>query len=499
VRDYFKKTEYVLERLWFHYLGGLYEGRGIMTWNPDEGFHIEAFLDREGQPLPKEIPLGKVGIPRKRDFCSIRMMPTVFDWAIAPKVRLTDRHDVLVHKRLSINLSRVIFSSSWRNNNGLNWCGSALYETKRHLAFPDRVDTEVRINKQKVESKLQASGIWYENEQNQRIIGRLIEDRYLELHWGLSKPLWSKTDSCQWSEAAQYALSIFFGETVWLLQREVRRGARRYIEVRKRERLNSLSFSLFDEQKMLDKRVFIQLTEFLVRNKRHATICRNIFTQMLEASRQQTWQATELLLSTILEQEAGVQGAGCKGERVSLAQKSPAAMPWSEAEQGLQSPTSLSCLQTEGVQSPSVCPPAPPSPAPLPLIEAALRSIDGHPFRPKKDSWNVGKSLTQFFENYLSDEWRPLHSEVMKAHTYLRDRNAHPDWLFSQGGYLSEEEMEKSLDAMIFLSRFYGYMILALAGFKELEPRFPIPHKEWKPLMTIGYLEDSEVENSLSE
>ncbi len=34
------------------------------------------------------------------------------------------------------------------------------------------------------------------------------------------------------------------------------------------------------------------------------------------------------------EQEAGVQGAGGKGERVSLACKSPAAMPWSEAEQG---------------------------------------------------------------------------------------------------------------------------------------------------------------------
>lgn len=421
----------MLERLWFDYLEGRYEGRGIMTWNPNEGFHIEAFLEREGSPLPKEIPLGKVGIPRKRDICSIRMMPTVFDWAIAPKVRLTDRHDVLADKRLSINLSRVIFSRSWRSNNGLNWCGSALYETKRHLAFPDSVDTEVRINNQKVESKLQASGIWYENEQNQRIIGRLIQDRYLELHWGLSKSLWSKTDSCQWSEAAQYALSIFFGETVWLLQREVRRGDRRYIEVRKRERLNSLSFSLFDDQKMLDKRVFIQLTEFLVRNKAHATICCNIFTQMLEASRQQTWQATELLLSTILE--------------------------------------------------------------------AALRSVDGHPFRPKKDSWNVGKSLTQFFENYLSDEWRPLHSEVMKAHTYLRDRNAHPDWLFSQGGYLSEEEMEKSLDAMIFLSRFYGYMILALAGFKELEPRFPSSHKEWKPLMTIGYLEDSELENYLSE
>jgi hypothetical protein len=71
-----------------------------------------------------------------------------------------------------------------------------------------------------------------------------------------------------------------------------------------------------------------------------------------------------------LEQEAGVQGAGGKGERVSLACKSPAAMPWSEAEQGSQSPTSLSGLHSVGVQSPSECPPAPSLPAPLPLFEA---------------------------------------------------------------------------------------------------------------------------------
>lgn len=90
--------------------------------------------------------------------------------------------------------------------------------------------------------------------------------------------------------------------------------------------------------------------------------------------------------NALIEQEAGVQGAGGKdvrralsrvGERVSLVQKSPAAMPWSEAEQGLQSPTSLSCIHSVGVQFPSVCLPAPPSPAPLPLIEESLVASDG--------------------------------------------------------------------------------------------------------------------------
>jgi antitoxin ParD1/3/4 len=79
----------------------------------------------------------------------------------------------------------------------------------------------------------------------------------------------------------------------------------------------------------------------------------------------------------------------------------------------------------------------------------------------------------------------------MKAHTYLRDRNAHPDWLFSQGGSLSEAEQVQSLDNMLLLSRFYGYMILALAGFKNLEPIFPPPHKTSGAAATVTRVEEN--------
>ncbi len=121
------------------------------------------------------------------------------------------------------------------------------------------------------------------------------------------------------------------------------------------------------------------------------------------------------------------------------------------------------------------------------VLEAALRSIDERPFTPKKDnSWNVGKSLENFFNKYLSsEEWKGIRKQVMEAHCYLRDRNAHPDWLFNQGGSLSEDEKTKSLNSMILLSRFYGYMILALAGFKNLQPNFPTPHQTWEAMITI--------------
>jgi hypothetical protein len=65
-----------------------------------------------------------------------------------------------------------------------------------------------------------------------------------------------------------------------------------------------------------------------------------------------------------------------------------------------------------------------------------------------------------------------LHDTTL--HARLRHRNAHPDWLTTPNGVLSKEELKESTKDLIFLSRFYGYMILALAGFKEVEPLFPI-------------------------
>jgi len=424
--DYFKEAKYILEILYFHYRGNRYQGHGIMAWNPDEGFHIEAFLDKQGKTLSK-IELGKVGITPKSNICSIRMRPQGYDWAIAPNIIISDSNELdILHNRLSIDFERVIFCESIPpSSDNLLWIGSALYETKSNLSLSDTVHTEVRINEQPIGKTWGASGILYEDNRQQKVIGHLVDKKQLKLYWKLPKSHWSKTESWRWSEAIQDALSIWYGETIWLLQREVSRSSKKFTEQRQKVKLDSLGpFSPFGEQP-LNKQAFIGLAEFFARNCSNTEICRRIFWQMVEASRQQSWQASELLLSTILE--------------------------------------------------------------------AALRSIDERPFKPKKDnSWNVGKGLENFFNQYLlSEEWSDIRKQVMKAHTYLRDRNAHPDWLFSQGGSSSEAEQVQSLDSMILLSRFYGYMILALAGFNNLEPIFPPPHETWGAAATLTVLEEN--------
>ena len=85
----------------------------------------------------------------------------------------------------------------------------------------------------------------------------------------------------------------------------------------------------------------------------------------------------------------------------------------------------------------------------------------------------------------ISEAWENPCKEVLTAYRQLRHRNAHPDWLTTSDGGESEPAMEKSLDAMIRLAWFYGYMILALAKFEDLRPEFPGPHRDWPALMTI--------------
>lgn len=432
MKDYFKETEFVLDKLQFDYLGGRYRGRGVMTWKPEQGFHIEAPLDLQDMPHPEDVEFGRVGVIRKSDQSSIHMiLHNSNNRAIAPSVILVDRLDIINEKRISVNLERVVFSENYsryysRHSTNKFLTGSALYEVHNVTLF-DVVTYEEKIQFQnhgplKKSLKTRPSGLHYEGERGQLIRGHLIDDKYLEIRWELPREHFTKAYSWQLPEAIQYSLSILFGQSLSLLRREINFGKQKRIEIRQRQPVISLKpLFLVNSRFASNKESFAKLTDLIVSSTPESFICCKIFQQLLEASRQRNWQIRELLVATTLE--------------------------------------------------------------------AALRNIDNEPFQLKKrksKEWNVGQSLERFIKQYLSEEWEKEKSSVMKAHTYLRGRNAHPDWLFMQDGALSEDEQAKALDKMIFLSRFYGYMILALAGFKNLKPEFPPPHSEWNPVLIIA-------------
>jgi hypothetical protein len=113
-------------------------------------------------------------------------------------------------------------------------------------------------------------------------------------------------------------------------------------------------------------------------------------------------------------------------------------------------------------------------------LEASLRTLYFQPITGsrKTDNWHLETSLKNFRQTYLkgssTKEWRKVRkvcSEVAKCYWILRNKNAHPDWLQSTDPHESIKSKEL-FDHMVFLCKFYGYMILALAGYEDLKPNF---------------------------
>jgi hypothetical protein len=103
-------------------------------------------------------------------------------------------------------------------------------------------------------------------------------------------------------------------------------------------------------------------------------------------------------------------------------------------------------------------------------LEGALRALDG--VRSSDRSWTVDGSLARFKQKYLSPSWRIACKRALTAFEHLRHSTAHPDWILDKTALSAETERSESFNDLRFLSRFYGYMILALAGVQSIQPVF---------------------------
>lgn len=104
-------------------------------------------------------------------------------------------------------------------------------------------------------------------------------------------------------------------------------------------------------------------------------------------------------------------------------------------------------------------------------LEGFLRTYFNKPY-PKRFSWK--NSLEQFrnlhFRGHHENEWKKIFSAVSHIYDKFRNKNAHPDWCRA-ARLNSHEASQKEFDDLVLLSKFYGYVILALAGYKDLEPK----------------------------
>jgi len=408
IHDFFEEQELVIDKVQFEYLEGKYTGKGILTWNPDKGFNLQSFVTRHGPSMLSE-SFGGPRMIRKSDLKTIRMIPRRYKrWIIAPNIKLFERWDIRMEDRLSININTVIFSSPSKEKPEKYTGRGLYYGIGKNIVLPDSVEKAIILGNWSMgESAME--GIVLDEPEYQLVSGRRIRDKYLELIWGLDASYWKRSHSWIWPQAAAYALSILTGESVQLLCREVNRGSRIYVEMRRPREISSLGIlSPFKATYPLDKIRFANLVEFFTKNSIEAKVCRHIFYQMLEASSQKSWQACELLLSSILE--------------------------------------------------------------------ATLRTLQKKPYHPWKRKGrriDIKQNLRKFCQQYHTSQLVPFCNKAHEVWERIRHRNAHPDWLYLETEPISDEWKSESLKDMVFLSRFYGYMILTLSGQRDFTPDFP--------------------------
>lgn len=385
----------------------------------------------EGFRIAARIENPQLNLPLHKEFKALDFVSSICVYmklagglrAIAPNV-FPDGMGLL-DGRLAVNTNRVIFIQQTTIPVISNWHGSALFEVNKKLLLPDQVVVETRIGDGEPSKSFSRAGIRYVHESGLKVVGSQKEEKYLELSWSLPKDQWRKKECWDFSEGLQNSISLLAGISARLKYREVYRANRIYREVLSAGKTSSLGliFRPFDYN-FLEKDIMIELAKFFIRGEHNADISRKIFHQMVEASLQRSHQGQELLLATILE--------------------------------------------------------------------AALRSIYKCPFDPKvKKGLNIQYYLNKFREEYLKPpqeykrQWKRVTVEVERVYKRLRNRNAHPDWLSIQGGAYSDSEIEQTTNDMIFLSRFYGYMIKGLASSRVEAPSFPLPVAKWNPMMTI--------------
>lgn len=414
MRNYFEDVRYDLQRVSFDFQGGRYEGDGFLLWEPEDGFTIEARVERHGPPPPETIELRSLNVPKDSDYSWIRMKLSSADFAMT-RVRLELPFIMPLGKWISIHTARMVFSfaDQWAKPSDA-FSGSALYSVQDKLTLPHTLEHETRLQGETIQTGSARRGILCRTDDGFRLTGRVSDDqKTMQCYWKLPKAEWHRPDSRRWPMAFRDALSIVAGQTVRLLQYEIQIGMRRRVEVRKSAEIHGLGICAPFHEDIVNAERLVGLAQFLSRGGVRADICSRTLYRLAEAARQGEWADRELIVATTLE--------------------------------------------------------------------AVLRTMYGIPYKKK---FQIVQCLERFRSEFLSEKWVSSCDRALAARTLLRQRNAHLEWITEQGGSLSHEEMVKSVDAIIFLAHFYGYMILALAGFGDLEPKFPIPHQEWKPMLT---------------
>lgn len=385
-----------------------YAGHGELKWNPVEGFKINVSLTPDGKFGLQKVSIGGGGpIPKRR----IRFKISNTSWkAFCTNVFINSVHHLeirLKHKLMVDVDNLVLFTSTRHLPKGSLHSGICTFLLGSFANLPDYVEKNIILDGEILAYQKTQNGILY-RDKDVEIIGFMDENHHLDVKWRYLSNRFSKPNDWPMAVAIRDALSICTGGTVRLLKREIYRPTRTYVEfITKRPAQNLGYFSPIQDGSFFDKRLFGILLRMFLTNRKDATLCRNLFYNIADALNTRNHQLMGFLIASSLE--------------------------------------------------------------------AFLRTFENMPRTGSRstDSWHLDKSLKNFQERYLSGEkrndWKKVCTKAKQYYAFLRNKAGHPDWLASDN-LIKAGKSSEEYNQMVFLCRFYGYLILAIAGYEGLEP-----------------------------
>ena len=419
--DFFQPDAIPLRTLRFVSKGARYHGSGHLLWDPASGARLLANVtSSDSPPSPEGWTSNGFRVISKAELASVKADSPGFDWILIPHAMHADElasGDFPIDEPVASYVTRRRYAPVPGLVDGLKewWTGHGLYRMTPGTWLPHTIKVSTTLGEKPLRTAVLHSGIDVAGDDIQ--VSGITEDReFLELYWQLDTSKRTHADAWNIALAIELALRLLLGQRVRLLSRTVERLRRDHVA------------SYEERRRMQPVWTFGELA--LVSGSPDAELFGKCFIP---------------LIRLFLRPDSDIEATVAKNivSRTAAAAESP-------DEQIRELTTAIT-------------------------LEAALRTLYDLPNTARID-WDGLKA--RFSNRYWSNDWAEAWKRAEQCRKRLRQRNAHPNWIRSSGGAQLREAVTQSYNDRIFLSRFYGYMVLGLAGIEDLQPDLLPPVEE---------------------
>lgn len=409
---YHQENDYHLESIEFDYLGGRYSGAGVLRWSPKDGFKLDGKVIRSGASFGS-VELYSRGLYRPEDLATFTMRVNGGFHIATPRTPVRNREILLMGGVCSQQFPEALYverSTMYSEAAVPTASANVLLALSNDAPLPDTIERTLAVGGRKCWGEQRMGGITF-------------------------------TDSCGWGIEGAIQSDA---RSPWLLR--VNAGGK---SATKPRNLWRWSDGLLYAMRTLTGG-WVEMFERIAQ-RRHVRLTHRMLTPEPKSWGDLRFFGNEPIDKALLIHLIEFYCSRSMERRVAVGLVDHV---FGASSQRFRSAKELIASTA---------------------LEAALRTVSGAPFvegSGRRANWTAAASMTAFRDRYLDLSWRKPCKRAVAAHERLRHRNAHPDWIREGKGSQSPESRLAAYEDLRFLIRFYGQMILALSGWRPMDPAF---------------------------